>query len=142
MGRSRVVMIVDDEPLIRNIIARALRAAGYEVVEAGGVEQALSVALSPAAPDLAILDCNLSTARDGIALAGQLSERRPSMPLVGMSGDPVETDFIAAGTCAFFAKPLDFPALLETVSDLLGGPVRGPAGAAAFPSSGPHPTDP
>src|SRR4051812_50226712 len=54
------VLVVDDEKNIRRTLELVLRGEGYEVVEAGGAEDALQILANPHAPaDLALFDVKL-----------------------------------------------------------------------------------
>src|SRR5436309_749942 len=67
---TRQVLVVDDEPMLRNLLSRLLRMEGYDVIEAGDGAAALDVVASEA-PDLVLLDV-MMPARDGIDVLGDL----------------------------------------------------------------------
>jgi len=75
-----VVLIVDDEPAIRTILARWLSAAGYETRDAADAESALrDMATAPA--DVVLCDLEMP-GRGGEWLTGMLRERFPAAAIV------------------------------------------------------------
>ena len=79
------LMVVDDEMLIREIIAESLRSSGYQVVSAGSASEAL--ALLEAGEQVALVITDLSMpGMDGVALIGELQRRRPNLPAILLTG--------------------------------------------------------
>ncbi len=83
MKTTAVVMVVDDEPRIREVIRHGLRADGYDVVEASDGEEALSL-FEEHTPDLLLTDVRLRK-MDGLRLVSKLRERDPNVPFIMLS---------------------------------------------------------
>lgn len=102
-----VVLVVDDEPLLRLGAVLALEHAGYATFEAGETDEALSQLDDH--PEITVLftDINMPGARDGLALAGLVHERRPDILVIVTSGreSPCQAELPALGR--FIAKPYD-----------------------------------
>jgi PAS domain S-box-containing protein len=84
------VLLVDDEPLLRDLFAGVLSDAGLEVVAAGSGEEALKLCRARQQPfDLAVLDV-LMPGMTGVELAERLRELAPDCQVVFMSGFAAE----------------------------------------------------
>ncbi len=109
-----VVLIVDDEDESRRPVRELLRAEGYEVMEAGDVQQALRLA-KHIPFDLILLDLNLP-GQDGLAFLAEMrgGEHRSEVPIVMISGTH-ETEKIAVCLRArandFITKPVNLDLL-------------------------------
>ncbi|MBV9118184.1 MAG: response regulator [Acetobacteraceae bacterium] len=80
------VLLVEDEPALRRVAAKALREAGWGVTEADSAEAALAqLARGAAHPDLLVADVALP-AMDGPALLARLRRERPGLPAILVSG--------------------------------------------------------
>jgi DNA-binding response OmpR family regulator len=112
------ILLVDDDPAIREMLGRVLEEQGYEVLPAANGRDALDVA-EERQIDLVLLDLNLPV-KNGWDTFEQLTARNPLMPVVIITARPNQIfPALAAGAGALMEKPLDFPKLLETISDLL-----------------------
>lgn len=101
----RLLLLVEDDPLVRTTLAEALADAGFEVLEAEDAESALQMVAEQG--DLAALltDINLPGA-DGFALARAARRIRPNLPVVYASGRIGEADpRRAIPGATFLAKP-------------------------------------
>jgi CheY-like chemotaxis protein len=106
----QTILLVDDSDLIRSLISRGLLRAGYEVLEAGSGPHALEVLAAHARPvDMLITDMTLPL-MDGIQLYLELRVRQPRLPVLFVSGSPVDD---APGD--FLAKPFKIEELIERV---------------------------
>jgi CheY-like chemotaxis protein len=82
------VLVVDDEPVVRAYVARALTLAGVDVaVAADGREALRLVADDHVRPRVAITDIEMPS-MSGVELAARLLAIRPSIRIVMMTGDP------------------------------------------------------
>ncbi len=114
-----VVLIVEDEPLVRMLGADVLEEAGFEVVEAFNGDEALEVL--DARPDVKVLftDVNMPGSLDGLDLARVVHERRPDIKLLIASGQVRLSDEQIPDAGRFLAKPYAPEAIVREVSDLV-----------------------
>jgi CheY-like chemotaxis protein len=117
--KSGVVLVVDDEPLIRMNAADMLADAGWTAIEAADADEAL--ALLAEHPDVTVLftDINMPGSMDGLDLARRVHQLRPDVQLVITSGKlrPGRADLPGEGQ--FIGKPYgerQFISLIEAVS--------------------------
>lgn len=128
--RQRSVLIVDDEPGIREFVDRALQHAGYRTAIACDGPEALAIAASQGAFDLLVTDLRMPQMM-GDELARLMRLRDPALKVLYLTGYSDEL-FKERPTLwsdeAFLDKPQGVDALLEAVSLLLYGNI-GAAGA-------------
>jgi CheY-like chemotaxis protein len=119
------VLVIDDDPLFREIAQEMLTQLGHAVVLAS---DGAKVALLPAepTPDLAVVDM-LMPERDGIETIGDLQSRWPRIKVIAVSagGRNLEPDLLlraakALGADATLPKPLDREAFVGLVRRLVG----------------------
>ncbi|HYF91147.1 MAG TPA: response regulator [Symbiobacteriaceae bacterium] len=99
------VLVVDDEPQIRRFLRAALASQGYEITEAGGVQEAV-VAAQSVRPNLVILDLGLPDG-DGLTVVKSLRQWT-QIPILILSVRGREADKIAAldaGADDYLTKP-------------------------------------
>jgi CheY-like chemotaxis protein len=124
----RTILVVDDEAVHRESIARTLRAEGHEVIEAIDGREGLDQ-YHLHRPALVLCDI-LMPERDGLEMIGALRASYPEVPIVAMLAvDDFEAALLldiakALGANATVLKPLSSTRLIETVSSLLAPPVR------------------
>jgi CheY-like chemotaxis protein len=120
MSENHRILVVDDEPNIRDGIAMLLTAHGYEVLTATNGFDAL-LQLKRATADLIISDLNMPQ-MSGFELLSVLRRRFPEILVLAMSGAYKSGDHIPGGVIAdaFYAKGFQHPQyLLHAVVDLL-----------------------
>jgi cobalt-zinc-cadmium efflux system membrane fusion protein len=109
------VLVVEDDEVLLGVVSRALGRAGYVVLRAGTVAEALG--LAPEAPELALLDLALPDG-NGLDLARALHARRPDLPLLLMTACPLpfrERPELARLFVRVLAKPLGLGELFQAV---------------------------
>ena len=116
------ILVVEDEPHIREVLSGLLGALGYRLLMAASAEQALD-ALSVVTPDLVLTDVHLG-AMSGVELCAQLKAdpRYELMPVVILTavGDlEARVAGLAAGADDFFTKPVEFVELRTRLGALL-----------------------
>ena len=130
-GSAGSVLVVDDEPAIRDVAHRVLSRAGYRVVTAAGQPAALGLLRDPGVPvDLLLTDI-VMPGKTGGAFAAQARSARPGMPILFMSGYEQPGDLAdgSLGPAAqVLGKPFSRAALLSRVGELLAA---GPGTEAA-----------
>jgi PAS domain S-box-containing protein len=121
-GAGESVLIVEDEPTVRYMAARALTERGYRVLEAGNGPEALrQVSLANGHLDLIITDV-IIPGLDGNELARRAAKVKPGLPILFMSGytdeDIVRRGLLDSGQ-PFLQKPFAPDALIRRVAELL-----------------------
>jgi DNA-binding response OmpR family regulator len=99
------VLVVDDEPMVREVLSRYLSRDGFDVATAADGDEAL-VRLGEAEPDLVLLDLMLPRI-DGYEVFRRLRERAPT-PVIMLTARGQETDRIVgleSGADDYIAKP-------------------------------------
>ncbi|MBI3403602.1 MAG: PAS domain-containing protein [Acidobacteria bacterium] len=88
---AETVMVVEDEPAVRNFVASALRNEGYRLVLAGSAEEAARVSAALDGPINLLLTDAIMPGKSGIELASAMVAARPGLPVIIMSGYTKET---------------------------------------------------
>jgi DNA-binding response OmpR family regulator len=111
-----VVLVVDDEPTIRRLVAAILTQSGRESMTAPDAETAMR-AIIDRRPDAIITDIRLP-GMDGVAFARWLREddRFADMPVAFISAWEDAPAFVQPPPVTYFRKPFEVDALLEWVS--------------------------
>jgi CheY-like chemotaxis protein len=122
-----LILVVDDERTIRQLVRAILEAAGYEVVEAEGGQQALAI-MEDVRPSLLLTDI-VMPGMGGLALAAATHRRLSWVPVLFMSGFASNYEEELTGAVCL-NKPFTPAQLLASLSDALGSS-RGTAGAPA-----------
>ena len=114
------VLIVDDDPVFRDSVARLLRSIGLDSREFSSVSDFLKA--DPLdGPTCLVLDVRLP-GRSGLELQRELAAASRDIPIIFITahGDEgMRTHALRAGAVEFFAKPFDDQVLVETVRAVL-----------------------
>jgi CheY-like chemotaxis protein len=117
------ILIIDDDPLVRQTVRVMLESARYQIEEAADVGAALELA-AKTRPDLALTDI-LMPEQDGIEFILQLRRTDPSIKIVAMSGggsfspDQLLVVAKALGADDYIAKPFSKTVLLAKLASCL-----------------------
>lgn len=116
-GFGEVVLLVEDENLVRGLAAKLLRRLGYTVLEARDGPTALAMVKSETRIDLLLTDVMLPGAYTGPKLAEELRRARPKLPVLFASGYSQEIIDLGAHdpTLQFLSKPYDRHKLARAV---------------------------
>ena len=118
------VLVVEDEPLVRETAVAALREAGFRVAEAASAEEALALAESAddddgGPPAVLVADLRLGPGMDGLALGAEARRRWPAVGIVYATGHPDSFDGRLLGPRErYVLKPFAPAALLGAVRRL------------------------
>jgi CheY-like chemotaxis protein len=112
------VLVVEDEVLIRMMLADALREQGFGVLEASNSDDALSVLQSSLPIHLLLTDIRMPSAIDGLALAHLARAARPDLKVIVASSQPSGGAFADIAD-AFFPKPYSVRVIAGRVKELL-----------------------
>ena len=119
---QRTILVVEDEPILRDTIVYNLRAEGYEVLTAGDGATALDTA-QRSHPDLVLLDLMLPVL-DGLEVCRQLRQRQETtgVPILMLTARADETDKVVGlemGADDYVTKPFSWRELRARVRALL-----------------------
>lgn len=116
---QRTVLIVDDEFLIRMVLADTLFDEGYDVVEAGNVLEAVAI-LGQRKIDVVITDIDMPGGLSGLDLARMITSTHSNVPVIVSSGrHRLQTDELP-GDIVFIAKPYQLDVMTATVGQMTG----------------------
>lgn len=114
----RTLLLVDDDPNIRETAVDILEDAGYEVSTSGSSGEALAI-LAGQPVDLVITDMSLPD-HSGEVLAREIRQRYPRIRILILSGQQdLNTTALAAVSDAVLLKPIDPPLLLAIIKKSL-----------------------
>lgn len=116
-----IVLLVEDEVLIRMDLADELREAGCTVYEAGTADAAIELLQTPMRVDLIVTDVRMPGKVTGIGLAEYVRQSRPGIKVVVMSGDYRPTEEDRHLFDGFFSKPFYPLLLVQAVNTLIKG---------------------
>ena len=122
--RTTVILVVDDEALLRMLVTDHFEDAGFEVIQAASGSEAITIL--KARPDIkaVVTDVNMPGTPDGIALAAHVAEVCPHCAIVVVSGR-VQPDLGELTPAArFVPKPYDGREVVRMVSEMLANPGR------------------
>ena len=125
ISRQRTILVVDDEDIVRGLVARSLREAGYRVIQASHGAAAIGL-LELQAPAVNLVICDLvMPILGGREVSEWMKEHSPDLPLLFISGYPrahLEAQQLYDPAVPMLRKPFLPSRLLETVEELLSGP--------------------
>ena len=80
------VLVVEDDVLVRTVVAAYLRDCGFDVVEAGSADEAIRVIEAGLRIDIVFSDVNMPGRLDGFGLAQWVRRERPGLKVILTSG--------------------------------------------------------
>jgi two-component system, cell cycle sensor histidine kinase and response regulator CckA len=123
---SETVLLVEDDEKLRQLNAELLLGLGYNVIEGGNAAEAIAAAQGYSGPlDLLMTDV-VMPGMNGYKLAGLLSEVRPELRVLFVSGyaDTTVAQQLADSDAAFLQKPFAFKTLAAKLREVLDAPTR------------------
>lgn len=124
-GKNEIILVVEDEAVVRLLIVDVLTDLGYKTLEAADGPSALRILLSPQRIDLLVTDIGLP-GLNGRQLADAALERRPSLKVLFMTGyaeNAASDSFLASGM-EIIAKPITMDALAARIDGIMRSKAR------------------
>ncbi|WP_345448797.1 response regulator transcription factor [Arthrobacter gyeryongensis] len=108
MGWVRRVLVVEDQPFMRGLVADALRGADFEVHDCASASEAISM-FAAVDPDVLVTDIDLGTRPNGVELAHVAKSLSPGCAIVFLTNYPSEAPFseLPAGSTFVNKSSLD-----------------------------------
>jgi hypothetical protein len=125
LGRGRTVLVVEDEPAVRELIVRILNKHSFDVLQAEGGDSALRASDEhPGRIDVLLTDV-IMPGMSGAELAERLSSRRPGTRILYMSGytdDVIGEHGVLPEHTEFLHKPFNASQLVKRIRDVMSRP--------------------
>ena len=118
--KKETVLLVEDEPLLGELMTEALTEKGFEVHAAPDAGDALRFLLSGADVDILFTDIDLGTGMDGAKLAQIAHEMRPQLPIIYSSGRRDRGQVETVPGSAFLPKPYSLSDVDATIERMIG----------------------
>ena len=125
--RHVAVLLVDDDPAVRTVLAGVLTEQGHDVAEAPEATAALALIDQGSNVDVLVTDLSMPGEWDGLALIREARQRRPGLPAILITGhldDAVPAALIRAadeGPFTMLRKPVTAAVLAAEVETLMNG---------------------
>jgi signal transduction histidine kinase/ActR/RegA family two-component response regulator len=120
---KETILVVEDEPILRDMAQMILRDCGYKILEASSGVEALRVwERHQTAIDLVLTDMVMPEGMSGMDLAQKLHFVNPKLKIIFASGysmDDIDTAFVRRGHAAFLHKPYTHVTLAQAVRHCL-----------------------
>jgi DNA-binding response OmpR family regulator len=115
----QIVLLVEDEPVIRVWLIEAFQDAGFGVLHAADGDRAVQILERNAGRVCAVFsDINLPGSMNGVLLAEHARKHWPSVPVVLASGRPQPHNVAISSGARFFQKPYDINSVVDHVREL------------------------
>jgi CheY-like chemotaxis protein len=120
MARKRaVVLVVEDEPLVRDVAVALVGYAGYEAIEAANADEAIAILESRDDIRVVFTDINMPGSMNGLKLAAAVRDRWPPIEFIVTSALPSSPRDMPDRSL-FIAKPYTHSQLASALSQLTG----------------------
>jgi CheY-like chemotaxis protein len=116
------VLVVDDEPFVRMLVADVLDEAGFEVIEASNAQTALKRLELAGDVQVLFTDINMPPGMNGLELAGVVHQRWPEVGLVISSGYERPSNQQIADGGVFVPKPFRPEDIIRAVQKVVSQP--------------------
>lgn len=106
-----VVLVVEDEPLLRLLAVDFIEDAGFEVIEADTADAAVTILETRTDIRIVFTDIDMPGSMDGMSLAAAVRDRWPPIEIVIVSGHKRPVSTALPKRAVFFPKPYDINAV-------------------------------
>ena len=113
-----VVLVVEDEPVLRMMAVGVVEEVGMEAIEAADADAAIEILEARTDVHILFSDIRMPGSMDGLKLASVVATRWPPVRIILTSGHCSKADIDLAPGNLFFAKPYNFGALQTALRSL------------------------
>jgi CheY-like chemotaxis protein len=115
-----VVLVVEDETIVRLMAASAAEEEGFEVIEAANADEAVRILESRNDVRVVFTDIDMPGSMDGVKLAACIRNRWPPVEIILTSGHYGPNDVDIPERSLFFRKPYDPHAVTQAMRRMMG----------------------
>ncbi|MFK0335323.1 response regulator [Rhizobium sp. 2MFCol3.1] len=114
-----IVLVVEDEPLLRLAGIDLIEAAGYQAVAASDATEAVAILESRNDIRIVFTDVDMPRGVDGMRLAAIIRDRWPPIKVIVVSGHVEDPGDVIPAETVFFSKPYREEQIVETIRQML-----------------------
>jgi CheY-like chemotaxis protein len=114
-GAKPIVLVVEDDPLLRMMAVDLVEDAGFRTVEASDATQAVEILERRTDIRIVFTDIDMPRGMDGMRLAAAIRDRWPPIEIILTSGHFKEADITLPARSVFFPKPYVVEKVVETL---------------------------
>jgi len=114
-----IVLVVDDEPLLRMLAVEVVEEAGFTAIEARDADEAVAMLESRTDIALVFTDINMPGSMDGLKLAHAVRNRWPPIKILVVSGRQRHPSSDLPTNSCFLGKPYQASVLVEKLRSLV-----------------------
>jgi signal transduction histidine kinase/CheY-like chemotaxis protein len=118
---EKIIMLVDDEPMLSELLAELLETSGYSVIKVSSGDDALKILTEEIKVDLAIIDYSMPD-KSGLETIAKIRELKLDLPIILSSGSmwiDDETELSKYNINSQIQKPYEFETMLATIQELI-----------------------
>jgi CheY-like chemotaxis protein len=116
-----VVLVVEDNAIIRMGAVDLVLSAGYEALEARDADEAIRILETRGDVELVFTDVQMPGTMDGVKLSHYIRDRWPPVKLIIASGNAILEESSLPFGSRFFSKPYDDLSITDAIARLLAG---------------------
>lgn len=106
--KKQIVLVVEDEPLLRMMAIDLVEDAGFEAIEAADADEAVRILEARADIRIVFTDIDMPGSMNGMRLAAAVRDRWPPIEIIIVSGHVRLSDIDLPDRSVFFSKPYDW----------------------------------
>jgi len=110
-----IVLVVEDEPILRMLAVDVVEEAGLEPIEASDAAEAIAILEARQDIRLVFTDVDMPGGMDGLRLAACIRDRWPPIEVIVTSGKPLPRDLVLPARAIFIPKPFDLKELTSAL---------------------------
>lgn len=114
-GRMPIILVVEDEPLLRLFAAEMIEDAGFEVVQAANADEAVGILEARSDIRIVFTDIDMPYGIDGMQLAACIRDRWPPIGIIITSGKPFPPTARLPERSVFYPKPYSQGQVIDTI---------------------------
>jgi len=115
-----VILIVEDETMLRMLVVDMVEDAGYTAIEASDADEAIAILESRCDIALMCTDIQMPGSMDGVGLAQAVHVRWPSIKIIVVSGQLKPPSIDLPPCSRFFGKPLEAGQMIAQMRNMIG----------------------
>src|SRR5271154_2888067 len=116
-----VILVIEDEPLIRTLVSEYIAEAGFETLQAANADVAIEILESRDDIRAIFTDINMPGSMDGLKLARAVRDRWPPIKIVVVSGQVKFTQNDLPEGSRFFGKPFETDKMISELRSMIAG---------------------